>query len=75
MSSITPDIVKKLRRGQTVTVQKWDSKSPNVCWWAILTILEAELGFPSLKELVASCLSFAMRLISLELEFYNSRYS
>jgi uncharacterized protein YegJ (DUF2314 family) len=26
-SSITPDIVKNLRRGQTVTVQKRDSKN------------------------------------------------
>ena len=30
-SSTTPDIVKNLRRGQTVTVQKRDSNSPSVC--------------------------------------------
>jgi hypothetical protein len=28
---ITPDIVKNLRRGQTITVQKTDSNSPSVC--------------------------------------------
>jgi hypothetical protein len=56
-------------------VQKQDSNSPNVYWWAILTILEAELGSPSFKELVASCLSFPTRPISLETEFYNSRHS
>jgi hypothetical protein len=41
----------------------------------ILTNLEAELGSPSYRELVASCLSFLTRAISLETEFYNSRYS
>jgi hypothetical protein len=30
-SSITPDIVKNLRRGQTVRVKKTDSNSPSVC--------------------------------------------
>jgi len=63
-----------MSRGQTVPVKKGDSNSPNVSWWAILTFLEAELGSLSLRELVASCLSFPMRLISLESEFYNSRY-
>jgi len=29
-SSITPDIVKNLGRGQPVTVQKRDSNSPNI---------------------------------------------
>jgi len=43
----------------------FEDKNPN----------KAELGSPSLRELVASCLSFPTRLISLELEFYNSRYS
>jgi hypothetical protein len=43
---ITPDIVNNLSRGQRVTVQKMDSNSPNVCWWAILTILNAKLGSP-----------------------------
>ena len=37
-----------------------------------MTVLEAELGSPSFRELVASCLSFPTRLISLESEFYNS---
>jgi len=37
-------MVKILRRGQTVTIQNRDSNSPSVCWWAILTILEAEVG-------------------------------
>jgi len=40
-----------------------------------MIVLEAELGSPSLKELVASCLFFLKRLILLEMEFYNSRYS
>ena len=40
-----------------------------------MTILEAELGSPQIIELVASCLSFPTRLISLESKFYNSRYS
>jgi hypothetical protein len=40
-----------------------------------LTVLEAELGSPSFRELVASCLSFPTRPISLEVELYNSRYS
>jgi len=31
LSSITPYIVKNLRRGQIVTVQKRDSNSPSVC--------------------------------------------
>jgi hypothetical protein len=34
-----------------------------------------QLGSPEFIELVASCLSFPTRLISLESEFYNSRYS
>jgi hypothetical protein len=29
-SFITPDIVKNLRRGQTITVQKRDSNTPNI---------------------------------------------
>jgi hypothetical protein len=74
-SFITLDIVKNIRRGQTVTVQKQDSNNPNVCWWAILIVLEAEVGSSFLRELVASCFSFPMRPISLEIEFYNSRYS
>jgi hypothetical protein len=37
--------------------------------------LEVELGSPFLRELVASCLSFLTRPISLEMQFYNSRYS
>jgi hypothetical protein len=41
----------------------------------ILTVLEAELSSPSLREFVASCLSFPTRPISLQMEFYNSRYS
>jgi hypothetical protein len=56
-------------------VQKQDSKSPNIFWWTILTVLEGELGSPSFRELVALCFSFPMRPISLETEFYNSRYS
>ena len=32
----------------------------------ILTVLDAELGSPSLRELVASCLSFPTRLPSLK---------
>jgi len=39
-----------------------------------LTVLEAEMGSPFFKELVSSCLNFPRRLISLESEFYNSRY-
>ena len=54
--------------------QQLDSNGPIVCWWAILTILEAELGSPSIIELVASCLSFPTTLILLESEFYNFRY-
>ena len=46
-----------------------------VRWWEILTILEAELGSLSSRELVASCLSFPTRLISLKSKFYNPRYS
>jgi len=57
-----PDIVKNLRRGQTVTVRKWTvtvgQHSPSICWWAILTTLEAELGSSQNIELVASCLIF-----------------
>jgi len=30
LSSITPDIVKNLRRSQTVTVQKRDTNNPNI---------------------------------------------
>jgi len=41
----------------------------------ILTILDAELGSPQIMELVASCLIFPTAQISLEWEFYNSRYS
>jgi hypothetical protein len=37
--------------------------------------LRGKTGFSFLEELVASCFSFPMRLISLESEFYNSRYS
>jgi hypothetical protein len=33
------------------------------------------MGFVSFRELVASCRSFSTRPISLEIEFYNSRYS
>jgi hypothetical protein len=59
----------------TNQVKKWDSNSPSVCWWEILTILEVEQGSSYFIELVAPCLSFVTRLILLESEFYNSRYS
>ena len=54
---------------------KMDSNDPSVCWWAILTILEAELGSSQNIQLVASCLTFPTPKMSLESEFYNSRYS
>jgi hypothetical protein len=50
-SSITSDIVKNLRRGQTIIVQKRDSNSWTVTVQVfvdekILTILEVEMGSP-----------------------------
>jgi len=40
-----------------------------------LDSLGVELGSPSNRELVTSCLSFLTRPISLQIKFYNSRYS
>jgi len=37
--------------------------------------LEVELGSSQNIEFVASCLTFPMPQITLELDFYNSRYS
>jgi hypothetical protein len=37
--------------------------------------LRSRIGFSFLIELVASCLSFTTRPVTLEIEFYNSRYS
>ena len=54
---------------------KMDSNSPSIYWWAIVTTLDAELGSSQNIELVASCLTFPTPQISLESEFYNSRYS
>ena len=34
-----------------------------------MNVLEAELGSPSFREIVASCLSFPMRQIFLEMKF------
>jgi hypothetical protein len=36
--------------------------------------IKGRIGFTFLRQLVASCLSFQMRLISLESEFSNSIY-
>ena len=59
-------MVKNLRRGQTVTVQVFVDSD--------FDYLRSITGFSLNIELVASCLSFPTSLISLELEFYNSRY-
>jgi len=71
-------MVKTLTRGQTVTVQKQDSNSWTVTVQVFVDddfgYLRGITGFSLNVELVASCLSFPTTLISLESEFYNSRY-
>ena len=68
-----------MRRGRTVTIQCLDSNSWTVTFQCLLMSnldsLGGKLGSPSYRELVASCLSFPTRPISLEKKFYNSRYS
>ena len=71
-------MVKTLTRGQTVTVQKQDINSWTVTVQVFVDddfdYLRGITGFSLNIELVASCLSFPRTLISLESEFYNSRY-
>ena len=78
-SSITLDIVKNLRIGQTVIVQCLYSNSwketVQYFFMSNFNSLTGRTGFSLLRELVASCLSFPTRLLVLETEFYNSRYS
>ena len=61
-----------MRRGWTVTIQYQDSNSWTVTVQCLLMCnfdcLGGKTGFSFLRELVASCLSFPMRLISLEME-------
>jgi len=79
MEFYTLDVVKILKRGRTVKVRCQDSNNWIVTVQCLLMsnfdFLGAQLGSPSFIELVASCLSFPTRSISLETEFYNSRYS
>jgi hypothetical protein len=71
-------MVKTLRRGQTVTVQKRDitvgQKQSKCLLTSDFDYLRGIAGFSYKIELVASCLSFPRTLILLESEFYNSRY-
>ena len=71
-------MVKNLRRGQTVKVQKRDSNSWTVTVKCLLTSnfdsLRGITGFSLIIELVDSCLSFPTTLISLESLFYKSIY-
>ena len=67
-----------MRRGWTVTVQCQDSNDWTIKVQCLLMNnfdgLRGRTGFTFLKELVALCISFPTRPISLETEFHNSRY-
>jgi len=75
MYGLYNDDVKRTCSPITDTMCVKYKKKKNYCCFGLVKAVLLQLGSPFFRELVPSCLSFPTRLISLELEFYNSRYS